>query len=303
MRTRSEILVAVLALILLLSGCGYEPAVKGPSDYDSVVVIGIDGGGGLFNGGDAVIPEFAAFFSTEHSSIGYQYNCETPSISAQNWGSFLHGVTPEKIEVNNIKIGIERFSNRRYPSVFQVLRIADPSCSLASFCGWAPVNYGLIETTAGVHKVPDLRFAGMEYGDGELTDLVCSYLEENDPLMLFVHLDDVDEAGHAHGYGSEAHIDAIKKAQEYALRIFACFDPGKTLFIVVCDHGGTPDGEHGGDSEAEMRIVFAIRGETVNPSGVGSFMPRDLAPIILNALNTTIPSSMEGDPHWNMFEK
>ena len=44
MRIRSEILVAVLALILLLSGCGYEPAVKGPSDYDSVVVIGIDGG-------------------------------------------------------------------------------------------------------------------------------------------------------------------------------------------------------------------------------------------------------------------
>ena len=109
------------AILLVLSGCSYEPAYMGESAYENVVIIGIDGGGGLFKDGDAVIDDFKDFFSTSDSSIGYEYSCETPSISAQNWGSLLHGVTPDKLEVNNIKIGVERFTNRKYPSVFQVI--------------------------------------------------------------------------------------------------------------------------------------------------------------------------------------
>ena len=306
MHTRSKrfssIVLAMSAILLVLSGCSYEPAYMGESAYENVVVIGIDGGGGLFDDGDAVIDDFKDFFGTSDSSIGYEYSCETPSISAQNWGSFLHGVTPDKLEVNNIKIGVERFTNRKYPSVFQVIRNADPSCELASFCGWTPINYGLIETTAKVHKVPDQRFIASIYSDQEITDLVCDYLDTTLPKLLYVHLNEVDETGHSYGYGTTEHMDAIKTAQEQALEIFSKYDTSKTLFIVVCDHGGTPDGEHGGDTEAEMKIVFAIRGNTVNPAGMtGSFYPRDLAPIILHALNITIPSTMEGDPHTSLF--
>ena len=299
---RKAAIILVAILVLALSGCAYEPATMGPSAYEYVVVIGIDGGGGLFNDGDSLIPEFEAFFSTADSMIGYNYRCETPSISAQNWGSYLHGVSPEKLEVTNIKIGVERFTNRKYPSVFQVIRNADPSCELASYCTWIPINYGLIETTAKVNKVPDIRFTNLIYTDDRNTELVCEYLDTTKPKLLFVHLDDADETGHAHGYGSPEHVAALKRLQGYALEIFSKYDLEKTLFIVVSDHGGTPDGEHGGDTESEMRIVFGIRGKTVNPAGMSdSFMPRDLAPIILNALNITIPSTMEGDPHESLF--
>ena len=291
----------VMAALMMLSGCAYEPAVMGPSAYEHVVVVGIDGGGGLFNNGDCVISEFAAFFGTADSLIGYNYRCETPSISAQNWGAYLHGVTPDKLEVTNIKIAVQRFTNRKYPSVFQVIRNADPTCELASFCTWAPINYGLIETSAKVTKVPDQKFMNELYLDGRNLELVSEYLENNDPKLLFVHFVDADETGHSHGFGSPEYIEEVKRSQSYALEVFSKFDPETTLFIVIADHGGTPDGSHGGDSEAEMKIVFGIRGKTVNPAGMTDFRPIDLAPIILNALNITIPSSMEGDPHESLF--
>ena len=290
----------VMAALMMLSGCAYEPAVMGPSAYEHVVVVGIDGGGGLFHDGDCVIPEFAAFFATD-GVITYDNRCETPSISAQNWGSHLHGVSPDKLEVTNIKVAVQRFTNRKYPSVFQVIRNADPTCELASFCTWAPINYGLIETSAKVHKVPDQKFMNELYSDGKNLEYVLEYLESNDPKMLFVQFVDADETGHSCGFGSPQYIEEVKRSQSYALEVFSKFDPETTLFIVIADHGGTPDGEHGGDSEAEMKVVFGIRGKTVNPAGMTPFMPRDLAPIILNALNITIPSSMEGDPHESLF--
>lgn len=295
----------VMIAVLMLAGCTNEPAYMGPSPYESVVVVGIDGGGELFHDGDCVLPEFAAFFATD-GVLGYNFRCETPSISAQNWGAYLHGVTPDKLEVANIKIAVQRFTNRKYPSVFQAIRNADPTCVLASFCTWAPINYGLIETSAKVHKVPDKKFMNELYLDGRNLELVLDYLDNLDgakPKMLFVQFVDADETGHMYGFGSPEYIEEVKRSQSYALEVFSRFDPEKTLFIVIPDHGGKMDGTHGGDTDEEMSIFFGIRGKTVNPAALTSFRPIDLAPMILNALNITIPSSMEGDPHESLFNE
>lgn len=303
MRRLSVYVFSALALLLLTCCAAYDPvSVLGDSTYKSVVVIGIDGGGGLFNNGDELTADFATFFSTQ-SAIGFEYSCETPSISAQNWGSYLHGVSPDKLEVTNLKISVERFTNRKYPSVFQIIHNADPSRKLASICAWAPISYGLIETTAGVYKDPDIRFKALYYDDPVVRDHVCEYLDSSDekPTLLFVHFDTADEIGHSYGYGSEQHRQALRNIQDYTMDIFGKYDPETTLFVVVADHGGTPDGYHGKDTPAEMNIVCAIRGKTVNPAGLTSFMPRDLAPIILKALNISIPASIEGTVPENLF--
>ena len=292
----------VMIAVLMLAGCTNEPAYMGPSAYESVVVVGIDGGGELFHDGDCVLPEFAAFFATD-GVLAYNFRCETPSISAQNWGSYLHGVSPDKLEVTNLKISVERFTNKKYPSVFQIIHNADPTRILASVCAWSPINHGLIETTAGVYKDADLRFNGLHYDDPVVRDRVCTYLDglAEKPALLFVHFDTADEDGHSYGYGSPQHKAALTNIQGYALDIFEKYDPETTLFIVVADHGGTEDGHHGKDSPEEMHIICAIRGKTVNPAGLTSFMPRDLAPIILRALNISIPSSIEGSVPENLF--
>lgn len=302
---KAFITASAAILVLLLTCCAaYDPVHRtGDSRYRSIVVIGIDGGGGLFKSGDTLTDEFKDFFSTADSSIGFTYSCETPSISAQNWGSFLHGVRPEKLEVNNLKISSVRFTDRRYPSVFQVIHDVDPSCTLASICHWNPINYGLIETTAGVYKNTDLRFRFENYSDEQTCACVLEYLQDNTPDLLFVHLDDTDETGHSRGYGSPEYMDAERRAQEFCLDIFSQFDPETTLFIVITDHGGTPGSEHGGDTPEEMHITFAIRGKGLNAGALDDFefMPRDLAPIILKAMNIEVPTCMEGSCPTGLF--
>ena len=296
---KHTLVILAAALTLLLTCCAaYDPVKRiGESRYKSIVVIGVDGGGAFFNEGDALTDDFKAFFSTADSHLGVtDCLCETPSISAQNWGAYLHGTRPEKIEVNNFRVGTVRFTDRRYPSVFQVIHDVDPSCTLASICHWSPINYGLIETSAGVYKDSDIRFSSGLYSDGEVVTRVKAYAKDNSPDLLFVHLDDCDAAGHSHGYGSPEHIEALHTTQGRCLDIFSAFDPETTLFIVISDHGGTPEGTHGGDTPAEMHITFAIRGKGLDPAALDNFTfrPRDLSPIILTAMGIEVPSCMEG---------
>ena len=85
----------------------------------------------------------------------YTYNWKAvyPSISAQNWGSMLHGVLPEFHRLTNEIVASRPFDPASlYPSVFRVVREAMPDATLASFCNWSAVNIGIIEDGLQVEK-------------------------------------------------------------------------------------------------------------------------------------------------------
>ncbi|MBP5163299.1 MAG: hypothetical protein ILP16_10040, partial [Spirochaetales bacterium] len=85
MRKTALIVISIITL-LLATTCSYEPVRRIRDPYfQNIIVIGIDGGGALFDNGDAVNDDFKDFFSVD-GNIFYNYKCETPSISAQNWG-------------------------------------------------------------------------------------------------------------------------------------------------------------------------------------------------------------------------
>ena len=98
------------------------------------------------------------------------------------------------------------------------------------------------------------------------------------------------------GYGTKEHLQAITQADERYGRIYDKYAAAgvldETLFMVVSDHGGTPEKTHGGTSDAEKIITFAAAGRHIN-SGC-SFEKaeiRDLAPITAFALGAPIPET------------
>jgi predicted AlkP superfamily pyrophosphatase or phosphodiesterase len=297
----------MLLTLLVLASCNseYLPVkAYGEPLYKNIVVIGFDGVGGMARNGDLMTDGFREFFSTEGSSIRFDYRCEFPSISAQNWGSYLHGVPPAYHGRTNTSSENSRFTVKNCPSVFQVIHDVYPEARMASICHWIPINYGLIETTAGVYKDPDRPGTDNEYNDEEVRDRVCNYIAENGaPTLMFVHFDSPDGYGHTCGFGSEKYKQAVKNVQQYALDIFDMYDPETTLFIVITDHGGTPSGSHGGLSDAEMEIVFGIRGKGMNVEALDGFdfRPRDLPSIILTAMRIQIPKSMLGECPIGLF--
>ncbi|MBQ9371037.1 MAG: alkaline phosphatase family protein [Thermoguttaceae bacterium] len=268
--------LSTLALVL--------PSVNGNASaadtgIKRVVLIGVDGGGSFFK--DADTPNMDRIF--KNGAITYDCVTSKPTISAQSWGSMLHGVTPEFHGLTNGIAGSRPYPvDSPFPSVFRVIRENMPNATLASICHWNPINIGIIEDNLGVVK----EHAG---GDSEVTDLVCAYLEKNDPTFLFVHFDDCDGAGHSKGYGSETHMKQLHTTDGYVQRIYEALEKrgwvDSTLFIVTADHGGTPQGSHGGWTDAEKYIMFAATGPGVEPGGkIGEMGVRDTSAVVLYGL-------------------
>lgn len=300
MKSAKHLLVLIIAILLVLTSCSeLTEMLAGESPYNTVVIIGMDGAGGSYVK-NADTPNIQALIDGGNCAYSFEAHSEIPSSSAQNWGAYLHGTTPDKLEVDNGVICAQRFRNIKYPSLFAFLRLVFPDCYTASVVNWNPINYGLIETYAYADKYPDLIFNSGLYDDEQVKDLVIECLEK-DPKLLFVQFDEADEAGHSYGYGSQEHKEVIERLDSYIGEIYEACDKDSTLFIIIADHGGSGTG-HGGESPEETEIIFAIDGKTINKDAdVSGFRPRDLATIVLTAMNIKIPASMEGTVPENLF--
>jgi predicted AlkP superfamily pyrophosphatase or phosphodiesterase len=211
------------------------------------------------------------------------------TISAECWGSLLHGVEPELHQLTNRKcMEFPYDSASPYPSIFRVLRNARPGARLGSFSCWPAINIGIVEDDLDVYK--------SNAPDPELTEQILEYLDGGIPDLLFVQLDHVDHAGHTFGYGTKEHLDSITEADSRYGRIYDKYAAAgvleETLFMVVSDHGGTPEKTHGGTSDAEKIITFAAAGRNIaSDCPFVNAEIRDLAPITAYAMGAPIPET------------
>ena len=104
-----------------------------PSDdktYKHVVVIGVDGAGAFFKEADT--PNIDRIFA--NGAVTYKCLASNPTISAQCWGSLLHGVTPVYHGItNSIAENTAYPADSKFPSFFRVIRENDEKAVLASF--------------------------------------------------------------------------------------------------------------------------------------------------------------------------
>ena len=261
-----------------------QPASKGT--YKHVVILGVDGGGAFFQ--KTSTPNIDVIF--DKGVVTYEWKAVYPTISAQNWGSMLHGVLPEFHRLTNSIVASMPYDPASpYPSIFRVVREAMPDAVLASFCNWDPVNIGIIEDGLGVHK-----WNGSD--DPAVAEAVIDYLGKEKPTLLFVHFDSCDGAGHGSGYGSTQHLSAITAVDGLIGRIHQALKDRNmlddTLLMVVNDHGGTPGGTHGGDTEAETTVFFGAVGKTVDrDTPIVDGDNRDIAAIAAYALGLECPET------------
>ena len=297
-----------LAKALYAYGASAEALISDPgmddADYKHVVIIGVDGAGAYFQ--QASTPNLDAIFAGGAKT----YTCQaaTPSMSAQGWANLLHGVTPAYHGCTNNNTESTPYpSDSKYPSIFRMIREQNEKAVLASFVNWDNINVGIIEDGIGVTKVSTNYKPG---GDAELTTRICDYVATNNPTLLFVQFDEVDYAGEQlGGFGKESHLAQITTTDGYIKRIYDAYAAKgileDTLFIVTADHGGIAVqnntendkswyGTHGGSTAAEMNVMFAAAGKTVQKnSTIGSMDLCDTAAIALYALGYEAPTNWD----------
>ncbi|MBE6540854.1 MAG: hypothetical protein E7672_00180 [Ruminococcaceae bacterium] len=265
------------------------------AQYERVVIIGVDGAGAFFK--DTDTPNIDRIF--ENGAVTYTAQTATPSNSAQCWGSLLIGVTTEYHRLNNDVAGTFPYDpDSIFPSIFRLIREKYPDALLASFCNWNEINKGIIENNLRVYKE-----TGNDY---QVTQKICTYLQKNDPKLLFVQFDAVDGAGHSSGYGSARHLAEITMVDTYIGQIYEAYNAkgvlDSTLFIVTADHGGTSSGYHGGPSPEEMNIMYAVVGKTITKGTIGDMSIRDNAAIVAYALGIEPPKNWTARIPGGVFE-
>ena len=191
-----------------------------------------------------------------------------PTLSSPNWESMITGAGTEQhgITSNGWFRRLVEFQpvcqgpDGRYPTIFDALRRARPDAGIAIFHDWGGFAKLVPKGAADVMR--------HERGAAATTSAAVRYWTEHHPALLFVHLDNVDHAGHAGGWGSQAYLRAAADADGHIGKLLAMLaDESSAYVLVTSDHGGTPRG-HGKNSLDEIQIPWILTGPGVEPGPV-----------------------------------
>lgn len=247
--------------------------------YEYAVIIGIDGMGNFNKNTNT--PNLDRIF--ENGAQSFYGLSMYPTISAQNWGSMLTGADPEIHDLTNGTVCQRKYERKDIPTLFARMRETFPDALLVSCSNWDPINFGIIEEDIGVEKYT---------GDDET---VCQQIETavaRKPKLLFIQFDGCDEAGHGFGYGTEGHLEQIRKTDALVGRVYEAYKKAgiadDTLFTALADHGGYKKG-HGSYSDGEKYVYFAAAGKTVNKCEIDYVQVKDINAVILHAFGLDIP--------------
>lgn len=285
-------IIAVLLCLVLTLSCSIPAFAASSSDsfgaYKHVYIIGWDGSGAAWGNYDT--PNFDRIFGS--GAVRYDCQGEIPTISAQNWGSILCGVSCDTHGfTNDSTSGKLRYSDSENGTIFRFVRNEMPKAKLTSIVHWHNINKGIIENDLGVKKI-------WRQSDPMVVDEICGLFKIGyKPTLMFVQLDDIDHAGHTYGGQSEGYEKAVKKADKQLGMLFDGINSSggmeDALFILVADHGEANGGGHGGETKEEKSCTVAVAGKTVNnvtlPEGTRN---RDVAAIALYALGIEQPDYM-----------
>ncbi|HUS47753.1 MAG TPA: alkaline phosphatase family protein [Phycisphaerae bacterium] len=226
----------------------------------------------------------------------------TPSrqntASMASWNSILTGVWANKHKGARMLKGRPLPADHaNYPCIFQRVKQADPKAYCSSIVNWPTINQVM---------APAADYKAKGKNDAEVVELASKHLQEADPAVLFIQLDEVDGAGHGNGYtaSSPKYVEAVERADKYVGDLVAAVKNRKNyanedwLIILVSDHGGKANagGGHGGDSPEERTIFIVVSGNGAKKGAVVSPGPGIVAvtPTALKFLGVEIKKE------WNL---
>ncbi|MFE2009913.1 alkaline phosphatase family protein [Streptomyces sp. NPDC059491] len=262
------------------SASGVDAAAKHPKS----LVIGIDGAT-FATFGKAKMPRVKGLMAAGMTATGNLYaNPMAPTYSGPGWSSIATGVWPDKHKVLDNSFNGARYD--LYPDYATRLESADPTLDTLVVGTWSPIR----DTVFG--PAVDTRLGGV--GDADTTTTAVSRLTGTDADATFVHLDEVDGAGHSHGTESQNYLDALQAADTRIGRILDAVTSRATYadedwqIVVTADHGHTAGGGHGGNTPAERQTFVIATGAGFTPGSVRNDVKiTDIAPTVLTHFGVT----------------
>jgi len=221
-----------------------------------------------------------------------------PSVTLVNHASILGGMSPAKhgITWNDDKHPADAIITG--PTLFSVAHEA--GLSTAMVVGKKKFSHLVIPGT-----VDQYVYAG--YLDAQVAGKAIDIINAGLPNVLFIHLPNVDSAGHLTGWMSAGQLLAVAGADTEIGKIVAALKTNNywdnTLLLITADHGGS-DKAHGSASPEDTTVPWLAVGPGV-PAGKTLRTPivaYDTAATVLFALKLPIPPGWDGKPVREIFK-
>lgn len=295
MRKRNLLLILVLTIFTVTSAFAAKPKAK------HVVWIGLDGWG-AYSVEKADMPVTKQFM--KDGSYTLKKRSVLPSSSAVNWASMFMGAGPELHGYTEWGSKTPELPSRElnkhgiFPTVFQLLRDAQPDAEIGCVYDWDGIKY-LVDTLSMSYHAQ-----GPDYNKQPeaLCEMACKYITDKKPTMTLIVFDNPDHVGHADGHDTPAYYANIKQLDSYIGRIVEAVKKAgiydDTIFIITADHGGIEKG-HGGKTMMEMETPFIIAGKNIKKGYCFddiSMMQFDCASTVAEIFNLKQPQVWIGRP-------
>ncbi|MFE2105206.1 alkaline phosphatase family protein [Kitasatospora sp. NPDC059463] len=287
-------LTATAARAATAPGAATPTATPTAGRTPKVLLIGLDGTM-LTRIKDAGAPHLTALMAGGLTAASSLYaNPMAGTLSGPGWSTVATGVWPDKHNVKDNNFTAPNLT--AYPDFLTRAETADPALSTYVVASWAPIA----DTICSGRVDTRIATPSAEYDTGTTARAVAKLRDDN-PDVVFVHLDNVDNAGHSSGSASQAYLTAIRGVDAQVGQIVAAvrgragYAQEDWLIMVTADHGHTPTGGHGG-STWEERQTFVIANGSAFPAGSVRQDVRmvDIAPTALAHLG------IAADPAWNL---
>jgi len=251
-------LLALLPLIGVVAADDLNTQAGGGSRH--VILLGVDGlRADSFTAAET--PHLDSVMKNGAYTLEAVSSTGQPTSSGPSWSSILTGVWVGKHGVRNNEFTGQRYAE--FPSFLVRVKDSLPEAITASIVNWAPINQHIPNRA-------DYEQRGVK--DAEVTAESVRLITEKGPHALFIQLDELDGAGHKGGFhpGNPAYLEAAAIVDLQVGAILAAVAKRKAsrpkeewLVIIVSDHGGTPDGKHGGQSPEEVIVPYFMAGDGV----------------------------------------
>ena len=208
-----------------------------------------------------------------------------PTVSSPNWMSIISGAGPEQHGVDSNEW--ERFNHaikpicagpeKIFPTMFSQWRSQRPRAHLAVIHDWN--GFGRLVEKDSTNETRSVK------GSPAATAAAIAYWKQHRPDLLFLHLDDVDHAGHDKTWESIDYVRAVEEADRLIGELLAVLPLEQTLVAIVADHGGTGQ-KHGNPTMRELEVPWILAGPGVarGRALTGAIYSLDTAPTVLGLL-------------------
>jgi predicted AlkP superfamily pyrophosphatase or phosphodiesterase len=201
---------------------------------------------------ETATPNFDRFY-IKKGYTGGEFGTDTQqkTSSGPSWMTILTGVW-------NDKHGIEDNTKDKLcesPSIFKMLKKHNGNFYVSSVSTWKNINIFLKD------DMYHTNFSAQGGNDVLSTELTIDQITDYDADFSFVHLDDIDHAGHTYGFGS-AYDTAIKRIDDLIGRMLDVVEQREHkyhedwLVILVTDHGRDARGFHHGAQKINQKTIF-----------------------------------------------